>query len=145
MLVTSPFGTLADGSAVTAHTLSASPEGIRLTVLDLGATVARLRMPVPGGGFADVVLGLGSAADYASADNPYLGATVGRYANRIAGARFTLDGTAPRAGAPTRAPPACTVARAASTPVAGPWSTATRPRSSSSWSAPTVTRGSRAR
>ena len=94
MQVTSPFGALADGSVVTAHTLSASPEGLRLTVLDLGATVARLRMPVHGGGFADVVLGLRSAADYASADNPYLGATVGRYANRIAGARFTLDGTA---------------------------------------------------
>ena len=94
MQVTSPFGALADGSVVTAHTLSASPYGLRLTVLDLGATVARLRMPVHGGGFADVVLGLRSAADYASADNPYLGATVGRYANRIARARFTLDGTA---------------------------------------------------
>jgi aldose 1-epimerase len=93
MLVTSPFGTLADGSTVTAHTLSASPEGLRLTVLDLGATVARVRIPVPGSGFTDVVLGLGTAAEYASADNPYLGATVGRYANRIAGARFTLDGT----------------------------------------------------
>ena len=93
MQVASPFGTLADGSVVTAHPLSASPEGLRLTVLDLGATVARLRMPVPGGGFADVVLGLRSATDYASPDNPYLGATVGRYANRIAGGRFTLDGT----------------------------------------------------
>ena len=93
MPVTSPFGTLADGSAVTAHTLHASADGVRLTVLDLGATVARLQVPVPGGGLADVVLGLGSAADYLAPDNPYLGATVGRYANRIAGAHFTLDGT----------------------------------------------------
>ena len=47
MLVTSPFGTLPDGSDVTAHTLARRPEGLRLTVLDLGATVARLRMPSP--------------------------------------------------------------------------------------------------
>ena len=144
MQVTSPFGTLADGSVVTAHTLSASPEGLRLTVLDLGATVARLRMPVHGGGFADVVLGLRSAADYASADNPYLGATVGRYANRIAGARFTLDGTAPRAGGqrghdlPARRP------RGLPRPSLVRRRRRRRPRSSWSWSAPTVTRGSRA-
>jgi aldose 1-epimerase len=66
---------------------------LRLTVLDLGATVARLRVPSAGGGWTDVVLGLGSGADYAAADNPYLGSTVGRYANRIGAARFSLDGT----------------------------------------------------
>lgn len=93
MLPSAPFGALPDGSDVTAYTLQASAQGLRLTVLDLGATVARLRMPVPAGGLADVVLGLGTAAGYASVDNPYLGATVGRYANRIARARFTLDGT----------------------------------------------------
>ena len=93
MLVSAPFGTLPDGSDVTAHTLSASAEGLRLTVLDLGATVARLRVPSGGRGWTDVVLGLGSAADYAAASNPYLGATVGRYANRVGAARFSLDGT----------------------------------------------------
>ncbi len=89
---TAPFGRLADGSQVTAHTMSASATGLRLTVLDLGATVARVQVPVAGGGFVDVALGFGAAADYASDENPYLGATVGRYANRIGGARFTLDG-----------------------------------------------------
>src|SRR6476659_8320400 len=92
MLPTAPFGTLPDGSQVTAHTLSASSGGLQLTVLDLGATVARLRVPSAGGGWTDVVLGLGTAADYAGDDNPYLGATVGRYANRIGAARFSLDG-----------------------------------------------------
>ena len=43
--------------------------------------------------FVDVVLGLAAASDYAAPTNPFLGSTVGRYANRIAGARFTLDGT----------------------------------------------------
>jgi len=93
MLPTAPFGTLPDGSQVTAHTLSASAAGLQLTVLDLGATVARLRVPSAGGGWTDVVLGLGSAADYTADGNPYLGATVGRYANRVGAARFSLDGT----------------------------------------------------
>ena len=93
MLVTSPFGALPDGSGVTAFTLGTHPGGIRLTVLDLGATVARLQVPGGDGGAVDAALGLAAAADYAAPTNPFLGSTVGRYANRIAGARFTLDGT----------------------------------------------------
>ena len=93
MLVTSPFGALPDGSAVTAFTLGTHPNGARLTVLDLGATVARLQVPSGDGGVVDVTLGLAAASDYAAPTNPFLGSTVGRYANRIAGARFTLDGT----------------------------------------------------
>ena len=91
MLHRSPFGTLADGSEVTAFELAGDPDGVRLTVIDLGATVARLRMP-SGDGLVDVALGLPDAAGYAAPTNPYLGATVGRYANRIGGARFVLDG-----------------------------------------------------
>lgn len=93
MLTTSTFGTMPDGSAVTAFVLGGAADGVRLTVLDLGGTVARLQLPVPGGGLADVALGLRAAADYLAPGNPYLGATVGRYANRIDGSRFTLDGT----------------------------------------------------
>ena len=90
---TSPFGTLPDGSPVTAFELSAGAGSVRLTVLDLGGTVARLQVPDGSGGFVDVALGLATAGDYAAASNPYLGATVGRYANRIAHARFDLEGT----------------------------------------------------
>jgi aldose 1-epimerase len=93
MLVTSPFGALPDGADVTAFTLGSSDDGLRLTVLDLGATVARLQVPAGDGPPVDVVLGLAAASDYAAETNPFLGATVGRYANRIAGSRFTLDGT----------------------------------------------------
>ncbi len=92
MMVPSSFGSLDDGSEVTAYTLAADARGIELTVLDLGATVARLRMPLRDNDFVDVVLGLATARDYAAPTNPYLGATVGRYANRIADATFTLDG-----------------------------------------------------
>jgi aldose 1-epimerase len=98
MLHRSPFGTLADGSDVTAFELAGAPDGVRLTVLDLGATVARVRMP-SGDGLVDVALGLPDAAGYAAPTNPYLGATVGRYANRIGGARFRLDGVEHRLAA----------------------------------------------
>ena len=93
MAHTSSFGTLPDGSPVTAFELSAGDPALRLTVLDLGGTVARLRVPDAAGRLVDVALGLATAGDYAAASNPYLGATVGRYANRIADARFTLEGT----------------------------------------------------
>ena len=61
---------------------------LQVGVVPLGARLALLRAPDRDGVMADVVLGL---ADYA-ADTDYLGATVGRYANRIDGGSFTLDG-----------------------------------------------------
>ena len=57
-------------------------------VVALGARLALVRAPDRDGRRADVVLGL---TDYAD-DTAYLGATVGRYANRIAGGTFVLDG-----------------------------------------------------
>ena len=67
-----------------------SPGGMRLTVLNLGATVKRLEVPV-GDEHVDVVLGYTRPEDYLD-DKYYMGATVGRYANRIGGARFKLNG-----------------------------------------------------
>jgi len=88
-----PFGTLPDGREVTAHTLRA-PDGLTLRVLDLGATVQALHVPGPDGTTANVVLGHPDAAGYAEHADAYLGSVVGRYANRIGGARFDLDGEA---------------------------------------------------
>ncbi|MFL6132310.1 MAG: aldose epimerase family protein [Nocardioidaceae bacterium] len=68
-----------------------SPDGLRLEILDYGATVHRLLVPTSAGP-RNVVLGHASVAEYA-ASTAYFGATVGRYANRIADGRFTLDGT----------------------------------------------------
>ena len=66
-------------------------DGLRLMLLTLGARVAELWVPDRHGRLADVVLGLDTAEDH-RASGSYMGATCGRFANRIAGARFTLDG-----------------------------------------------------
>jgi aldose 1-epimerase len=72
------------------HTLG-SPDGLRLEILEYGATVHRLLVPTSAEP-RNVVLGHTSIAEYAKS-TAYFGATVGRYANRIAHGRFTLDGT----------------------------------------------------
>ncbi|WP_298585233.1 aldose epimerase family protein [uncultured Kocuria sp.] len=86
------FGTLPDGREVTVHTLT-SPGGPVLRILDLGATVQALHLPDRAGGpGTNVVLGHPDAAGCAAPPEAFLGAVVGRHANRIAGARFDLDG-----------------------------------------------------
>lgn len=81
-----PFGKLPNGSIVEQITLQ-HPGGIRVSVLTFGGVVRSLVLPDG----TDVVLGFDSLAEYVA--NPmYIGPIIGRYANRIAGARFTLDG-----------------------------------------------------
>ncbi|SEU17565.1 aldose 1-epimerase [Burkholderia cepacia] len=85
-----PWGTLPDGDAVRRYTLR-NAHGMRVVVSDLGATVVSWLAPDRAGRFADIVLAHDTPAEYVES-GAYLGATVGRWANRIAGARFTLDG-----------------------------------------------------
>jgi len=66
--------------------------GMEALVTNYGGTVVSLRVPDRDGRLEDVVLGFDSVDDY-MADHPYFGAIIGRYCNRIAGGRFTLDGT----------------------------------------------------
>jgi len=67
--------------------------GIRVSLLSLGAAIHQVEVPDSSGVLGPVHLALPDLADYAQpALNPHLGSTVGRYANRIAGGRFTLDG-----------------------------------------------------
>lgn len=87
-----PAGALSDGRAVEAITLT-NADGVSATILTYGATLQRLLVPGRDGVLADVVLGYDDAATYEALPN-YFGVTVGRYANRIAGAGFTLDGQA---------------------------------------------------
>lgn len=65
--------------------------GMRVTILPFGATIQSITVPDRHGEMANVVLGFGDPARYRE-EHPYLGAVVGRYANRIAGGRFTLGG-----------------------------------------------------
>ena len=87
-------GTLADGTAVEAVTLTAT-NGVSARILSYGATLQKLSGPDRNGKQADVLLGYDDAKDYAEHPN-FFGVTVGRYANRIGGGTFTLDGKAYR-------------------------------------------------
>jgi aldose 1-epimerase len=87
-----PFGTTPDGRPVELWRLD-SPAGVGAEVLTYGAILHALYVPDRTGRRTSVVLCLPDAAAYA-AGTAYLGAVVGRYANRIAGGGFALDGTA---------------------------------------------------
>jgi aldose 1-epimerase len=86
----SVFGTLADGGEIEAVTLT-NRHGISARIISYGATLQSLRAPDRQGKVADVMLGYDNLDGYVNKPN-YFGVTVGRYANRIAGGRFTLDG-----------------------------------------------------
>ncbi|WP_159767138.1 aldose epimerase family protein [Streptomyces sp. HM190] len=84
------FGTLSDGTAVHRWTLERG--GIRVRVLTYGGIVQSVEVPDRDGRTADVVLGFADLDGYLRDPGPFFGALIGRYANRIAGGRFTLDG-----------------------------------------------------
>jgi aldose 1-epimerase len=85
-----PAGTI-DGAAIETLTLT-NGQGVTAKILTYGATLQSLMAPDKDGQIADVLLGYDDAKDYADHPN-YFGVTVGRYANRIAGGKFSLDGT----------------------------------------------------
>ena len=84
-----PFGTV-DGQPVQLYRLH-SASGVEVSACTYGAAITSILAPGRAGTRADVVLGFDSVAPYLS-QTAFLGAVVGRYANRIAGARFVLDG-----------------------------------------------------
>ena len=86
------YSALADGTAVRRWTLER--DGTRVRVLTYGGIVQSVEVPDRDGVRGPVALGLPDLAAYETFSGPYFGALVGRYANRIAGARFVLDGTA---------------------------------------------------
>src|SRR5438270_7978712 len=85
-----PFGTLTDGTPVESVVLTGA-NGVSARIISLGATLQALNAPDRSGQIADVTLGYDDARSYLEHPN-YWGQTIGRYANRIAGGRFTLDG-----------------------------------------------------
>jgi len=85
------YGRTKDGEPVSAYTLERG--SLRVQVIDFGAVITRIETPDRTGALANVVLGLDTVAGYED-ESPHFGGLVGRYANRIAHGRFTLDGTA---------------------------------------------------
>lgn len=85
-----PFGQTPDGQTARLFTLE-NARGFRADITDFGGAVVRLFAPDRHGRLDDVVLGFDSVEGYA-AHRSFLGALVGRYGNRIAHGRFTLDG-----------------------------------------------------
>lgn len=81
---------LIDGQPVQLHTLT-NARGMEISVSEFGATLTSIRVPDVHGRLGEVTLGLRSLEDYV-AGNPFLGSTVGRYANRLAGGKLTIDG-----------------------------------------------------
>ena len=84
------FGTLPDGTPVHRWTLERA--GVRVRVLSYGGIVQSVEIPDREGRTGNVVLGFAGLDGYLDCPGPYLGALIGRYANRIAGGRFPLDG-----------------------------------------------------
>ena len=84
------WGRLPSGDPVNLYTLR-NAHGMRVAISDLGATLVSWHAPDRTGRLGDILLGHDTPAEYL-ASTAYLGALVGRWANRIADARFTLDG-----------------------------------------------------
>ncbi len=86
------FGELPDGQPVKLFTLD-SGHGVQIKLSEFGATLTSVKTPDRNGDSAVIVLGHDSLAPYIGrAQNAYFGPIVGRYANRIANAQFTIDG-----------------------------------------------------
>ena len=85
------FGEMPDGTIVSKYTLS-NANGMRVGILDYGGTVKEIFAPDRNGKFANVSLGFDNLKDYRE-KSPYFGCITGRYANRIANGKFSLDGS----------------------------------------------------
>jgi aldose 1-epimerase len=84
------FGKLSDGTAVDLYTLT-NKNGLEVQITNYGGSVVSLKSPDMRGQMADIVLGYDDARGYED-DRAYFGSIVGRYANRIAGGKFSLSG-----------------------------------------------------
>jgi aldose 1-epimerase len=90
MITKKPYGTTADGVAVAEYTL-ANGAGMEVKIITYGGIITSIRVPGRDGRIGNVALGLASLRAYET-KSPYFGAITGRFANRIAEGKFTLDG-----------------------------------------------------
>lgn len=80
-----------DGKEIMQYTLT-GPTGMIVKLINYGGAVTDLLVPETSGHTANMVLGFAGLEGYTRPENPYFGCITGRFANRIAGGRFTLDG-----------------------------------------------------
>ncbi len=85
------YGVTSGGEAVDEYTLT-NANGMEVKIITYGGIITSIRVPDRYGNMANVTLGFASLEDYETNNTSYFGALIGRYGNRIAGAKFTLDG-----------------------------------------------------
>lgn len=90
MIKKESFGTTKDGQDVTAFILESG--SVKAKVINYGATIVSIEAPDSDGNIDDLVCGFDTIEEYQSDDNPYFGCVCGRFANRIADGKFSIDG-----------------------------------------------------
>lgn len=113
----SSFGKLPDGTPIEKFVLTNS-HGMQATVITYGGVLQALKVPDRKGHSEDVVLGFDDVQGYLDNPTVFFGATIGRFGNRIADGRFSLDGKSYQIPRTTRPTP-CTAVPRASTPRCG--------------------------
>ena len=112
-----PFGKTADGEAVEAFTLK-NANGVEVRAITYGGIITSLKVPDRNGAIGDIVLGFDALDGYLKG-HPFFGAIIGRYGNRIAKGRFTIDKQRIHAGDQQRPQPPARRRAAASTSTYG--------------------------
>jgi aldose 1-epimerase len=101
MPTSASFGKATDGTEIQLFTLT-NAHGLKATISTYGGTLTSLLVPDKAGKLSDVILGFDNVSGYLSPEfrksNPYFGALIGRYGNRIAKGKFTLDGKSYQVG-----------------------------------------------
>ncbi|MDR1221941.1 MAG: galactose mutarotase [Tannerella sp.] len=90
-LLLADFRKTVDGKEINLCVLT-NKNGAEVTILNYGAKIVSIMVPDKNGKLTDVVTGHQSISDYLASEEPYFGAVCGRYGNRIAAGRFSLDG-----------------------------------------------------
>src|SRR5450432_2560160 len=85
-----PFGNF-NNDSITKYTIT-NPSGVQVSIINYGGTLTDIITPDKEGNKGNVILSYASLAGYLQKGNPYFGALIGRYGNRIADGKFTLDG-----------------------------------------------------